>query len=397
MMNKNLTEEYKDFILLHGDNLEQINQINHKVDMIFANPPYFLSKGCSLQINGIWKNFEKGEWNGERDFEAIKAFNYKWLSAYRKVLKDDGTIWVCGTYHNILSVASCMVELGYKILNVIVWQKSDARPTLSRNYFNFTTEYIVWARKHKHIPHYFNCNLMEMLNGGTRMSDVWKIPFVASWEMQCGAHPTQKPLRLLYRIILSSTREGDTILDPFAGSCTTGITANLLNRKFIGIEQNKDFLKLGIRRKEEINSPLTADKFLKKMAENPEEIMVMINHARKELKQKMIEKGICYLRAGDSKGSLLVTPGFERMQYVLLHTNGKDCQLFKLKNRGTFQIWTADTLRQYGFSPTHAPYYVVLFFNSKNPIKIIHQPNLKEGSFTYKAKIRPLSDFIGIK
>jgi hypothetical protein len=111
----------------------------------------------------------------------------------------------------------------------------------------------------------------------------------------------------------------------------------------------------------------------------------------------MIEKGICYLRAGDSKGSLLVTPGFERMQYVLLHTNGKDCQLFKLKNRGTFQIWTADTLRQYGFSPTHAPYYVVLFFNSKNPIKIIHQPNLKEGSFTYKAKIRPLSDFIGIK
>lgn len=155
-MNKNLTEEYKDFILLHGDNLEQINQINHKVDMIFANPPYFLSKGCSLQINGIWKNFEKGEWDGERDFEAIKAFNYKWLSAYRKVLKDDGTIWVCGTYHNIFSVASCMVELGYKILNVIVWQKSDARPTLSRNYFNFTTEYIVWARKHKHIPHYFN-------------------------------------------------------------------------------------------------------------------------------------------------------------------------------------------------------------------------------------------------
>ena len=86
-MNKNLTEEYKDFILLHGDNLEQINQINHKVDMIFANPPYFLSKGCSLQINGIWKNFEKGEWDRERDFEAIKAFNYKWLSAYRKVLK----------------------------------------------------------------------------------------------------------------------------------------------------------------------------------------------------------------------------------------------------------------------------------------------------------------------
>lgn len=88
---------------------------------------------------------------------------------------------------------------------------------------------------------------------------------------------------------------------------------------------------------------------LRKMAENPEEVMVMVNHARRELKAKMIEKGICYLRAGDSKGSLLVTPGFERMQYVLLHTNGEDCQLFKLKSKGTFQIWTAETLREYGF------------------------------------------------
>lgn len=172
---------------------------------------------------------------------------------------------------------------------------------------NFTTEYIVWARKYENVPHYFNCELMEILNGGVRMSDVWKIPFVASW------------------------------------------------------------------------------------------VMVMVNHARKELKQKMVEKGICYLRAGDSKGSLLVTPGFERMQYVLLHTNGKDCQLFRLKSKGTFQIWTADTLCQYGFSPTHAPYYIGLFFNPKNPIEIIHQPNLMAGSFTYSAKIRPLSDFIGIK
>lgn len=160
-MNKNLTEEYKDFILLHGDNLEQINQINHKVDMIFANPPYFLSKGCSLQINGIWKNFEKGEWDRERDFEAIKAFNYKWLSAYRKVLKDDGTIWVCGTYHNIFSVASCMVELGYKILNIIVWQKSDARPTLSRNYFRFST---VWHNhlRNKHLTEHLRNNSNEL-------------------------------------------------------------------------------------------------------------------------------------------------------------------------------------------------------------------------------------------
>lgn len=382
---------------MQGDSMEQIGCVTHKVDTIFADPPYFLSKGYSACINGTWKSFEKGEWDRERNLDSINDFNRKWLSACRKVLKDDGTIWVCGTYHNIFSVASCLTELGYKILNIIVWQKSDAKPTLSRNYFNFTTEYIVWARKCEKVPHYFNCDLMEQINGGARMPDVWRIPFVASWEMKCGKHPTQKPLRLLYRIILASTHEGDTILDPFAGSCTTGIAANLLGRKFIGIDQSKKFLDLGIRRKQEIANPITADKFLRKMAENPEEVMVMVNHARKDLKTKMIEKGICYLRAGDSKGSLLVTPGFERMQYVLLHTAGEDFHLFKLKNKGTFQIWTAETLRQYGFAPEHAPYYVVLHFDGTKPIEFKHKPDLREGLMTYKAKIRPLSDFIGIK
>lgn len=382
---------------MQGDSMEQISRVNHKVDMIFADPPYFLSKAYSTCINGTWKSFDKGEWDRERNLESINEFNRRWLSACREVLKDDGTIWVCGTYHNIFSVASCMTELGYKILNIIVWQKSDAKPTLSRNYFNFTTEYIVWARKYEKVPHYFNCDLMEQINGGARMPDVWRIPFVASWEMKCGKHPTQKPLRLLYRIILASTREDDTILDPFAGSCTTGIAANLLGRKFIGIDQSKKFLELGIRRKREITDLITATKILRKMSENPEEVMVMVNHARKELKAKMIEKGICYLRAGDSKGSLLVTPGFERLQYVLLHTAGEDFRLFKLKSKGTFQIWTAETLRQYGFSPEHAPYYVVLHFDGSKPIEFKHQPDLREGLMTYKAKIRPLSDFIGIK
>lgn len=382
---------------MQGDSMEQISRVNHKVDMIFADPPYFLSKAYSTCINGTWKSFDKGEWDRERNLESINEFNRRWLSACREVLKDDGTIWVCGTYHNIFSVASCMTELGYKILNIIVWQKSDAKPTLSRNYFNFTTEYIVWARKNEKVPHYFNCDLMEQINGGARMPDVWRIPFVASWEMKCGKHPTQKPLRLLYRIILASTREDDTILDPFAGSCTTGIAANLLGRKFIGIDQSKEFLDLGIRRKREITDLITATKILRKMSENPEEVMVMVNHARKELKAKMIEKGICYLRAGDSKGSLLVTPGFERLQYVLLHTAGEDFHLFKLKNKGTFQIWTAETLKQYGFSPEHAPYYVVLHFDGSKPIEFKHQPDLREGLVTYKAKIRPLSDFIGIK
>lgn len=386
-----------EFTLFRGDSRELIENIGRNVDMIFADPPYFLSRNVSAYINGSWKSFEKAEWDKATSQENINEFNREWLSACRNVLKENGTIFVTGTYHNIFSVATCMVELGYKILNIIVWQKSDAKPTLSRKYFNFTTEYIVWARKNEDVPHFFNCDLMEQLNGGNRMSDVWRIPFLSSWELKCGKHPTQKPLRLLHRIILASTHEEDTILDPFAGSCTTGIAANLLNRKFIGIDKDMDYLSYGVRRKKEIEDATIADTIRKKMSENPEEVMVMVNHCRKELKAKMIETGICYLRAGDSKGSLCITPGFERMQYVLLHTGGEDSQLFKLKSKGHFQIWTKETLEKYGFEPSHAPYYIVLRFDNTKPIHIKKMPNLKESANTFVAKIKPLSDFIGIK
>ena len=125
--------------------------------------------------------------------------------------------------------------------------------------------------------------------------------------------------------------------------------------------------------------------------------LTMDNHARPDLYRRMIETGICYLRAGDSKGSLLVTPGFERLNYVLLHTNGENAQLFKLKTRGHFQIWARETLQQYGFEPRSAAYYVVLHFDPTKPITMKHCPDLKEDKYTFAAKIRPLSDFMGIK
>ena len=123
----------------------------------------------------------------------------------------------------------------------------------------------------------------------------------------------------------------------------------------------------------------------------------MVNHARTELRKKMIETGICYLRAGDSKGSLLVTPGFERLGYVLLHTNGEDAQMFKLKTKGHFQIWTRETLQKYGFNPQSARYYVVLHFNANKPITIKKRLELKENKNTFRAKIKPLKDFVVIK
>ena len=328
--------------------------------------------------------------------DKINDFNRLWISKCRDVLKENGTIWICGTYHNIYSVEQCLIELGFQILNIVVWQKSDPPPTPYGGRLNFSAEYIVWARKHPKAIHCFHYDVLKEMNGGKEMPDVWKMPGTANWERTGGTHPTQKPLRLLYRILKVCTEEGFTILDPFAGSCTTGIAAKLTERKFIGIEINSEYLDYGIKRWAECENPVNADNLRKRIAENPEEVMVMVNHCRKALKEKMIETGICYLRAGDSRGSLLITPGFERLQYVLLHTNGEGGMLFKLKSKGTFQIWAKETLEKYGFSPSHAPYYIVLHFDSSKVIDCKYVYNLKKNGNTFVAKIRPLSDFVGL-
>ena len=133
------------------------------------------------------------------------------------------------------------------------------------------------------------------------------------------------------------------------------------------------------------------------MSESSNESMVLVNHATADKRKQMIEKGICYLRAGETKGSLQIVNGFEKMKYVLLHTNGNDCQIFKLKKEGTFQIWTRDTLEKHGFHPEHAAYYIVLHFDSTQEVEFDKLSNIKERLNTYRAKIRPLSDFIELE
>lgn len=149
-----------------------------------------------------------------------------------------------------------------------------------------------------------------------------------------------------------------------------------------------------MRRRQEIEDSETAQRMLRKMAESSSESMVLVNHATPEKRKQMVEKGICYLRAGESKGSLQIVNGFERMKYVLLHTNGENCQIFKLKKEGTFQIWTKETLESLGFHPEHAAYYIVLHFDNTQEVKFEKSVNIKERLNTYRAKIRPLSDFI---
>ncbi len=382
------------FHLYHGDSMQVLRQLQQQVDVIFADPPYFLSGGGKKIQGHSMVSVNKGDWDKLRSIDEIDEFNRQWIDACKPLLKDNGTIWACGTFHNIYSVEKCLKEAGFQIINIITWHKSDPTPTWGELHFNFSSEFIIWARKNPRSRHFFNYELVKELNGGVLMPDVWKLPTVGMWEKTCGKHPTQKPLRLLYRIVMASTRIGETILDPFAGSCTTGIAANLLGRKFIGIDQSEEFLQLGIRRKREIENASRSIEMQKKIAENPDEVTVIVNHARPKTKAQMIETGICYLRAGDTKGSLCVTPGFERLEYVLLHTNGEDCRLFRLKQKGCFQIWPKETLEQHGFTPSHATYYIVLKFDNKALPQIKIPNNLKTRINTFVAKVRPLSDFL---
>ena len=264
-----ITPYYKspnhNFNLLCGDTFELLPQFTFKFDMIFADPPYFLSSGGISVQSGKVVCVDKGDWDKSMSQEDINAFNLKWLSMCREKLKDNGTIWISGTYHNIFSVANCLTQLGYKILNVITWAKTNPPPNISCRYFTYSTEFVIWARKKQKVAHYYNYELMKHINSGTQMTDVWRLPATAPWEKSCTKHPTQKPLGLLSRIILASTQPGAWILDPFAGSSTTGIAANLLGRRFLGIEREDEFAAISKARREEIEDPNTFATFKRKI------------------------------------------------------------------------------------------------------------------------------------
>lgn len=236
-------------MLILGDALFVLKHIKPgSIDMIFADPPYFLSNNGITCHAGKMVSVNKGNWDKASNFNEKHEFNRLWIRLCKELLTPNGSIWISGTMHNIYSVGVALEQEGFKIINNITWQKSNPPPNLACKCFTHSTETILWARKDNNARQLFNYSYMKELNGGKQMRDVWMGPLTPKKEKCYGKHPTQKPLYLLERIIEASTFEGDLILDPFCGSSTTGVAAKQLGRKYIGIDEEKEYVELSIRR-----------------------------------------------------------------------------------------------------------------------------------------------------
>jgi site-specific DNA-methyltransferase (adenine-specific) len=246
-----------------GDCIETLNGLpEESVDLIFADPPYNLSNGGTSVHAGKRVSVDKGDWDKSSGPKEDFEFHLAWIDACRRVLKKDGTIWISGTYHSIFACGYALQLLDYRILNDVAWFKPNAAPNLGCRMFTASHETLIWASKSKKSRHTFNYKEMRegdfpsdfLKKPGKQMRSVWSVTTPAKSEKVFGKHPTQKPLTLLERVILSSSNPGDLVLDPFAGSATTGIAALKHGRQFIGIDSNEDYLKtLALPRLEQIS------------------------------------------------------------------------------------------------------------------------------------------------
>jgi len=236
--------------LFLGDSFQLLKKVElESIDMIFADPPYFLSNGGITCHGGKQVSVNKASWDEGFTTKEKHNFNRKWIRLAKKCLKQSGSIWISGTLHNIYSIGMALEQEGFKIINNITWQKTNPPPNLACRCFTHSTETILWAKKdEKKAKHCFNYDLMKQMNDGKQMKDVWTGGLTKPSEKREGKHPTQKPEYLLEKIILSSTNKGDVILDPFCGSGTTGVVAKRYGRYFIGIDNSEECIELSKRR-----------------------------------------------------------------------------------------------------------------------------------------------------
>jgi site-specific DNA-methyltransferase (adenine-specific) len=278
IVNENIFYKENGVCLYLGDCMQVMKSMpDNTYDMVFADPPYFLSNGSFSCQNGEMVSVKKGDWDMGKSLEENFKFHYEWLKECRRLLKKDGTLWVSGTYHSIYQCGYALQLLDYHILNDIAWLKPNASPNLSCRFFTASHETLIWARKDKKGKHTFNYKAMkdwednykkeiqckfcgkseryEILHEkGNQMRSVWAINTPKKEEKTFGKHPTQKSLDLLRRIVIAGTNEGDLILDPFAGSCTTGVASKMYGRNFVGIDVEKGYLEVGKNRIESFNN-----------------------------------------------------------------------------------------------------------------------------------------------
>lgn len=237
------------FTLYKGDCRQVLQTLEEgSVDLIFADPPYFLSNGGITCQSGRMVSVHKGHWDVSRGVNEMHEFNTSWLVACKRVLKPNGTIFVSGTRHVIFSVGFAMQQLGFKVLNDIVWYKVIPPPNLSCRYFTHATEIILWAARDAKSKHYFDYPTMKAENGGKQMQSLWNIVPPLKAEKRFGKHPTQKPLSLLERIVTAASPEGALVVDPFNGCGTTGIACARLGRRYIGVELEQEYLDRSVLR-----------------------------------------------------------------------------------------------------------------------------------------------------
>ncbi len=240
--------------ILHGNCIEVLNSLpENSVDLVFADPPYNLQLQNDLYRPNMTKvDAVNDSWDKFDSIKEYDIFTRAWLSACKRVLKDTGTLWVIGSYHNIYRVGAILQELGYWFLNDIVWVKTNPMPNFRGVRFTNAHETLLWAQKKQGAKYTFNHHAMKSLNDDLQMRSDWALPLATGGERiksnGVKAHPTQKPESLLYRVIMSSSNAGDVILDPFFGSGTTGAVAKKLGRKFIGIERDKKYIKVAQKR-----------------------------------------------------------------------------------------------------------------------------------------------------
>jgi len=249
--------------ILQGDCIAEMARLPDKsVDMIFADPPYNLQLGGDLfRPEGSRVDAVDDEWDKFESLAAYDGFTRDWLEQARRILKDDGTIWVIGSYHNIYRVGSLLQDADFWILNDIVWRKSNPMPNFRGTRFTNAHETLIWCAKDEKARYTFNYRAMKAMNDDLQMRSDWLLPICAGSERVKGddgskAHPTQKPEALLYRILLACTKPGDVVLDPFFGTGTTGAVARRLGRRWIGIEKETSYVKVA---RERIASTLPLD------------------------------------------------------------------------------------------------------------------------------------------